>query len=260
MSRELWKVFAGLGALAMSAGWTGLAAAQMAEVKEKPPLYTYVAEWNIPRAQWAEMAKGNAASQKIMDQSVADGTILGFGSDRTVVHQSDGITHDEWWSAMSMAGVLNVLDRLEKASDSGSSVLASATDHSDEIYISRYYNWHPGSWKGGYTFEASYTLRPDAPDDAVAMLSKNMIVPVLEKLFTDGTIDEYEIDSQAVHTEAPGTFQIVYLTPNAEGVDKVNAAIREAVKSKPLDGPAFESMVTDPAHRDSLLRSDATYK
>jgi hypothetical protein len=260
MSRELWKVFAGLCALAMSAVWTGPAAAQMAEAKEKPPLYTYVAEWNIPRAQWAEMAKGNAASQKVMDQAVADGTIVGYGNDRTVVHQSDGITHDGWWSATSMAGVLNVLDRVEKAGDSGTTVLASATDHSDSIYISRYYNWHPGSWKGGYTFEASYTLRPDAPDDAVAILSKNMIVPVLEKLFADGAIEEYEIDTQAVHTEAPGTFTIVYLTPNAEGIDKVNAAIREAVKSKPLDGPAFESMVTDPAHRDSLVRSDATYK
>jgi hypothetical protein len=258
MSRELWRVFA--GALAMSAVWTGPAAAQTAEVKEKPPLYTYVAEWNIPRPQWAEMAKGNAANQKVMDQAVADGTIVGYGNDRTVVHQSDGITHDGWWSAMSMAGVLNLLDRVEKAGDSGTTVLASATDHSDSIYISRYYNWHPGSWKGGYTFEASYTLRPDAPDDAVAMLSKNMIVPVLEKLFTDGTIEEYEIDTQALHTEAPGTFQIVYLTPNAEGVDKVNAAIREAVKAKPLDGPAFASMVTDPAHRDALLRSDATYK
>ena len=111
MSRELWKVFA--GALAMSVVWTGAAAAQTAEMKEKPPLYTYVAEWNIPRAQWAEMAKGNAASQKIMDQAVADGTIVGYGNDRTVVHQSDGITHDGWWSAMSMAGVLNVLDRVK---------------------------------------------------------------------------------------------------------------------------------------------------
>ena len=260
MSRELWKVFAGLGALAISTVGTGPAAAQMAEVKEKAPLYTYVAEWNIPRAQWAEMAKGNAASQKVMDQAVAEGTIVGYGNDRAVVHQSDGITHDNWWSAMSMAGVLNVLDRVEKSSDSGSGVLVSATDHSDAIYISHYYNWHPGSLKGGYTFEASYTLRPDAPDDAVAILSKNMIVPVLEKLLADGIIDEYEIDTQAVHTEAPGTFLIIYLTPNAEGVDKVNAAIREAVKSKPLDGPAFESMVTDPAHRDALIRSDATYK
>jgi len=260
MSRELWNVFAGLGALAISAVWSVPAVAQMTEVKEKPPLYTYVAEWNIPRAQWAEMAKGNAASLKIMDQAVADGTIVGYGDDRTVVHQSDGITHDSWWSATSMAGVLNVLDRLEKTNDSVNGVLANATDHSDGIYVSRYYNWHPGSLKGGYTLEASYTLRPDAPEDAVAMLSKNMIVPVLEKLLADGAIAEYEIDTQAVHTEAPGTFTIVYLTPNAEGVDKVNAAIREAVKTRPLDGPAFASMITDPAHRDALLRSDATYK
>jgi hypothetical protein len=28
-----------------------------------------------------------------------------------LIHQPDGATHDEWWSAMSMAGLLNVLDQ-----------------------------------------------------------------------------------------------------------------------------------------------------
>jgi hypothetical protein len=28
---------------------------------EKPPLYTYVSEWTVPRAMWAEYLKGDAA-------------------------------------------------------------------------------------------------------------------------------------------------------------------------------------------------------
>jgi hypothetical protein len=35
------------------------AGAQMAEVKEKPRMYTYEAFWSIPRARWAEMDKPN---------------------------------------------------------------------------------------------------------------------------------------------------------------------------------------------------------
>ena len=64
-------------------------------------------------------------------------------------------------------------------------------------------------------------------------------MPLLEKLFADGTLHEYEVDTQAIHTEAPGMFSIVYLAATADGLDKVNAALEEAMKSNPLGGVAF---------------------
>ena len=254
------KLYAGLGVLAISAICAGQAGAQTPEVKPKPALYTYVADWNIPRDKWADMEKSYAPTQKLMDKAIADGTIVGYGNDRTLVHQGDGITHDDWWSAMSLAGVLNVLDQLEKSAGSGTSVLDSATNHFDNVYESRYYNWHPGAIKDGYTYEASYRLKPDAPDDAVSTLSKQLIVPLLEKLFADGTLREYEIDTQAIHTEAPGMFSIVYIAATADGLDKVNAALDEAIKSNPLGGVAFGSMIDISAHHDELVRTNGTYK
>ena len=68
MNRNVWRVFAGLCALAMSAVWASPASAQMSEAKEKPPMYSYVSFWNIPRAQWAEMAKADEADRKILDK------------------------------------------------------------------------------------------------------------------------------------------------------------------------------------------------
>ncbi|HEY5176059.1 MAG TPA: hypothetical protein VII95_10910 [Terriglobales bacterium] len=260
MNRKLWRVFAGLCALAMAAVWAVPAGAQMSEVKEKPAMYSYVGNWAIPRAQWAEMEKANGADQKILDKAIASGTIVGYGNDVNLVHQPDGETHDEWWSAMSLAGVLNVLDQFYKSGSSTSPVLASATKHWDNIYVSRHYNWHAGSWKDVYTHGSSYKLKADAPDDAVEMLSKNLIVPLLEKMLADGTIHEYEIDTEAIHTEAPGTFWVFYVAADAEGLDKVNAALRERMKSNPLGGPAFGSMVDFTAHRDWLVRTNATYK
>jgi hypothetical protein len=206
------------------------------------------------------MEKSYASTQSLMDKAIADGTIIGYGNDATVVHQGDGITHDSWWSAMSLAGVLNVLDQLEKSADSPNSVLMSATAHSDAIYESRYYHWLPGTVKGAYTYEASYRLKPVAPDDGVEMLSKGLIVPLLEKLVADGTLRGYEVDSEAVHTEAPGAFTIVYMAAKADGLDKVNAALDEAMKSDPLGGVAFASMVDMSAHHDNLDQSNATYK
>jgi hypothetical protein len=71
------------------------------EPKEKPPMYSYVGFWNIPRAQWADMDKNNALDQKILDKALADGSIVGYGSDLNLVHTADGMTHDNWWSGMS---------------------------------------------------------------------------------------------------------------------------------------------------------------
>jgi len=92
------------------------------------------------------------------------------------------------------------------------------------------------------------------------MLSKNLVAPLLEKLLADGTIVEYEIDTAAVHTSTPGYFLIVYVSPNAEGLDKVNAAVEAAIKPDPLGGQAFGSMEDYSAHRDQLLRTNATWK
>lgn len=260
MKGKLGRVFAGLCALAMAAVWAAPASAQMSEVKEKPPMYSYLGNWNIPRAQWAEMAKASAADQQILDKAIASGTIVAYGNDVNLVHQPDGDTHDDWWSAMSMAGVLNVLDQFYKSGGTTSPVLASATKHWDNLFVSRYYNWHAGSFKDVYTHGSSYKLKADAPDDAVEMLSKNLVVPLMEKMLAEGTIHEYEIDTEAIHTEAPGTFWIFYITANAEGLDKVNAALRERLKANPLGGPAFNSMVDYSQHRDYLSRTNATYK
>ncbi len=258
MTRKLWRIVVVSGALAMLAAWSLPAGAQ--EVKEKPPMYSYVGFWSIPRAQWADMEKAGAADQAILDKALSSGAIVGYGSDVNLVHQPDGSTHDDWWSAMSMAGLLNVLDQFYANGNSTTPVLASATKHWDSIYVSRYYNWHPGSWKGLYTHGGSYKLKADAPDDAVDLLSKSLLVPLLEKQLAAGTIQEYEIDTEAIHTEAPGTFFIFYLAANADGLDKVNAAVRDTLKANPLAGPAFDSMVDFSAHRDYLARTNATYK
>jgi hypothetical protein len=260
MNRKVWRVFAGLCALAMAAVGALPAGAQMAEVKEKPPLYTYVGFWNIPRAQWAEMAKSSEADQAILQKALGSGTIVGYGNDVNLVHQPDNPTHDDWWSAMSMAGLLNVLEQFYKSGGTATPVLNSATKHWDGIFVSRYYNWHPGTWKDAYTHGSSYKLKADAPENAVDTLSKNLIVPLLEKMLADGAIHEYEVDTEAIHTEAPGTFWVFYIAANAEGLDKVNAALLSTMKANPQSMSTFLSVVDLTPHRDYLNRTTATYK
>ena len=259
MNRKLSGIFAVVCSLAMVAASVAPACAQD-EPKEKPPMYSYVGFWSIPRAQWAEMDKNTALDQKILDKALADGTIVGYGSDLNLVHTPDGATHDDWWSAMSMATILNVLDKFYKSGTPTSPVLASATKHSDGIFVSRYYNWRPGTYKNAYTRVAMYKLKPDVPEHAIEALSKSYLVPLLEKLLADGALVEYEIDTEAIHTEAPGTFWVDVIAPTADGLDKLNAALRDRAKANPLGGSAFESMVDLAAHRDSLSSSTVAYK
>ena len=252
-------IFAVVCAVAMMAA-SAIPLQAQDQAKDKPPMYTYEASWAIPRAQWGEMEKAGTANQGILEKAMADGTIVGCGNDITEVHQVDGSTHDSWWSAMSMAGLLNVLEKFAKSGTSTSPVMASATKHWDNIFVSRHYNWHSGSYKGAYTRAAQYKLKPDAPNDALEILSRNLVVPVLEKMLADGTILEYEIDTEAVHTDSPSLFWIEIITPNAEGLDKFDAALSAAQKMTPLGGPAFESMVDSTGHRDYLASSIGTYK
>jgi hypothetical protein len=260
MTKRPGRILATLCILALAALCVAPALAQMSDSKEKPPMYSYVSDWAIPRAQWADMEKNNAADQPILNKALAAGTLIGYGDDAMLIHQQDAPTHDDWWSSMSLAGLLNVLDQFYKAGNAVNPVLSSATKHFDSIYVSRHYNWHSGSWKGLYTRVSSYKLKADAPDNAVDLLSNNLFVPLLEKLLADGAIHEYEVDTEAYHTEAPGSFWVIVIAANAEGLDKYNAAVRDAVKASPLATPALDSMVDFTPHRDYLARTNATFK
>lgn len=260
MSKRTTYVFAGLCAFLMVAFCAVPSGAQMPEVKQKPAMYSYIGNWQIPRAHWADMEKSAEGRTAIMEKAMADGTIIGYGDDINLVHTSDGWTHDTWWSSMSMAGLVKVLDRLMSAEMSASPNAAMPTKHWDEVFVSHYYNWKSGAYKGGYVHVSEYKLKADAPDDALDLLASHLVVPSLEKLLGDGTIVEYEIDVQAVHTSAPGTFAIVYVTPTPEGLDTVQAAIRGSAKDHPLSIDAFGSFVDDSGHRDELGKGNGIFK
>lgn len=256
MKTKLCKVIAAVCLVAAMA--TGAFA--QSEVKEKPPMYTYVSNWALPRAQWGEIAKSNAGNEKILSSALASGAIVGYGNDEVLVHQEDGVTHDNFWSAMSQAGLIKVLEQFYQNGTATNPVLSTATKHWDNMFVSRYYNWHPGTYKNVYTYVAGYTLKPDAPNDAVETLSKNIVVPLLEKQLAEGNIHEYEIDTEVIHTRSLGMFEIVYIASSPEALDKVNDARREALKGNPLASPAFGNMVDFASHRDELLRTSVTFK
>lgn len=259
MRSKLWRACAGLLCLTTMLLPAIPVLAQTPEVKAKPAMYSFVANWQFPRAAWPDAEKVTGPLNEVMQKALADGTIVAYGNDVSVVLQPDAETHDNKWSSMSMAGLVKVLNQLHASRDAATPALNDAKER-DEVYVSHFYNWKSGSTAGGYKHVAIYKLNTNASDNAITDLSQYLFAPVMEKLLADGAIVEYEIDTMAVHTAAPGMFVIVFVSPTPEGLDAEEAALHEAVKAAPLSGEALSLDVDHSDHRDELYRTNCTYK
>lgn len=218
--------------------------------QEKPVLYTYVAQWATPRAQWPDMEKQQANGKELMEKLMADGTIVSYGAFRTMVHTEAGSTHGSWFSATSMANLLKA-DSLITASSAGTGPALDASKHWDLILSSTQYNGHSGTFENSYLRVGTWTVKPEG-GQAVTTFLKDMMVPMLEKLLADGAIHNYQIDEESVHTSNPGNINVAIITNGAEGLDKFNAAVDAMEKSNGLATAAFGQAVDEAGHRDLL--------
>jgi hypothetical protein len=238
-------------------------------VKEKPRLYRYESYWTIPPSHWGDVDKDNATSnQKALAPALADGTLVGYGDNENLVRSRGAFTHSSWWLANSTAGVLKVLDAFEKSGASNSSRLINSTEHWTQKYYSQFYNWKAGPWKGAYGRRWSFTLRRGIdPNEAMRALA-SFYVPLFESLLADGTIVEYEIDSEEVFgysADSAGQVIMACVTPTADGGTKVGNAFRAAYEKSPLSLTVITlakagAFVNEDATLTETVRVNATYK
>jgi len=223
---------------------------------EKPPVYTYVAEWAVPRAMWADYDKQEAAGNDAMKKLVADGTLVSYGNFAVVNHQEGAPTHGSWFAASSMANLMKVLEGL-RAAPSATSPVFAASKHWDYILTSREYNAHSGTFTNGYLRVATWMGKAGASDPG-GKISKASMVALLEKMFADGSLHAYTIDTEIVHSMDPNTFFVVMVTNGAEGLDKFAAALDEMNKTNPTALAAFSALIDEHGHRDMLARVGTT--
>ncbi len=234
--------------LCSSTAWTQSAP------EEKAPLYTYVSEWAVPRAMWADYQKMEASGNEAMNKLIADGTIVSYGNFSIITHQEGLPTHGTWFSAHSMASLLKVLEGIRSGPDATGPTL-SASKHWDYILESRDYNAHSGTFKNGYLRVGSWKFKAGANDPDGKIL-KSTMVAMLEKLLADGALHSYQIDEEVVHTSDPGGFFVALVANGAEGLDKFSAALDENRKKNPAGMAGFSSLLDSQGHRDSLSHVD----
>jgi hypothetical protein len=253
MSKQL--ALAGLVLLACSATLTvakgGTLTAQ-AGPAERAPVYTYVSEWTVPRAMWADFKKEDDADVEAMKKGVADGTLTSFGTFAVLNHQDGEPTHGSWFSATSMANLMKFLEGLRNAPGATSPVLA-ASKHWDYIVSSTIHNGHSGTFTNGYLRVGRWPAKAGSSDPDGKIL-KATITTILEKLLAEGAVHSYSIDEETIHSEDPGTMFVVFVANGAEGLDKFNTAIDDLRKNNPTALAAYGTLIDAHGHRDTLAR------
>jgi len=216
----------------------------------QPPIFTYVSEWNTPRAQWADMAKVEADIKATMDALVADGTLLGYGTYENRIHSDASPTHGSWFQADSLANIFKTLDKIYAQAGATTAPAQAASKHWDFLFVSTIHGAkaHTGS---GYLRVVSAQLKPGKEEEFRAAY-RQYILPVYAKLLADGAIVDYELDTEYVIGNAPGRFFSAVVTKDAEGLDKVRTAIADLYEKNPAVADALTSLSEPNSRRDLL--------
>jgi hypothetical protein len=227
-----------------------LAAATPARAQE-PTHYTYVSFWAVPRAQWTAFEKSGAASNSILEGLVADGTLVCWGDASALVHTEEGYTHSNWFVSETQAGIVKTLEALNDVARSQSR--ANTTKHRDLMLHTIAHGGKTARTTSGYIRVAFWEAKPGRGDQ-VEQIFKKYIQPDLDAGVADGSVLMYNFDTQQVHTDAPGGYNLAVVYAHGDGLDKGAAGLAARSKENPAVAEAFGALIDNEAHRDSLSR------
>lgn len=244
----MMKRIAGLLVIALA---VMLVPAALPQMEPMPTVYTYVSQFQIPRANWAAYSEDTEKSfVPIAEKLTADGTIGGWSTFETVVHTPDGYTHGAAWSSTSISGLMKVLDEIRKGGPRPSQI--AATKHEDLLMQTSLY--HAGSGTEAYLRVVCSMAKADKPETFTATLKK-LLVPAFEDQLKKGVATYYGVDQQYVNNSAPSLRCVVITYPNAEGMDKWAAAINTTMsKWTPAERAEFAASSEPDSRRDFMAR------
>ena len=228
-----------------------LVPAALPQMEPTPIVYTYVSQFQIPRANWAQYSEDTEKSfVPVVEKSLADGSILSWSTFEQVVHTPDGYTHGAAWSSNSIAGLMKVLDEVRKNGPRPGQI--AATRHED--YLMQTSMYHVGSGTPAYLRVVCSNAKPDKPGEYAAALKK-YLVPTFDEQIKKGVATYYGVDEQYVNNAAPSIRCVVITFPNADGMDKWATAISTTMsKWSPAERAEFAAATVLDSRRDIMAR------
>jgi len=228
-----------------------LVPAALPQMEPAPTVYTFVSQFQVPRANWAAYSEDSEKTiVAILEKLTGDGTILSWSTFEQIVHTTDGYTHGAAWSSTSISGLMKVLDEVRKAGPRPGQI--AATKHEDFLMQTSMYRM--GSGTPTYLRVVCSNAKADKPGDYTTMMKK-LLLPTFEEQIKKGAATYYGIDEQYVNTSAPSTRCVVITYPNAEGMDKWAAAINTTMsKWSPAERAEFAGSTVADSRRDIMAR------
>src|SRR2546427_4923430 len=228
-----------------------LVPAALPQMEPTPIIYTYVSQFQVPRASRAQYAEDTDKNfVPIAQKFMADGTLIGWSTFENIVHTPEGYTHGAAWSSTSIAGLTRVLDELRKGGPRPGQI--ASTKHED--YLMQTSMYHAGSGTPAYLRVVCSNAKADKPEGYAATLKK-LLVPTFEEQIKKGVATYYGVDEQYVNTSAQSTRCVVITFPNAEGMDKWAAAIKTTMdKWSPAERAEFAGATVLDSRRDIMAR------
>ena len=245
-NRVLW------GICALIFGVLAVGLPLKAQSESKPPMYVYISQWAVPRAQWGDMAKLDDQDRALEDKLLANGTITAYGELGNLIHAEGQPTHADFFWATSEGNILKALAAFYAQPDNTSPVLA-ASKHRDHLVVSHVHNARSGKYVGAYLEGSMWQVKP-GQTRAFINLIKDKFVPELEKGLADGNVIFYNVETEDYHTQAPGLVVTVFAVPDAAALDKINDAFEAALGKDSEIGPAIGALTGRDSHRDFLDR------
>jgi hypothetical protein len=228
-----------------------LVPAALPQMAPTPTVYTFVSQFQVPRANWAAYSEDSEKTiVPILEKLTADGTIGSWSTFEQIVHTTDGHTHGAAWSSTSIAGLMKVLDEIRKAGPRPGQI--AATKHEDYLMQTRMYR--AGSGTPTYLRVVCSNAKADKLESYSATLKK-LLVPTFDEQVKNGVATYYGVDEQYVNTGAPSMRCVVITYPNAEGMDKWAAAINTTMsKWSPAERAEFLGSTVLDSRRDIMAR------
>jgi hypothetical protein len=225
--------------------------AGISQTEPAPRVYTYVSQFQVPRANWAQYAEDNEKTfVPVAEKMLGDGSIISWATFEQVVHTPDGFTHGAAWSSNSIAGLMKVLDEVRKSGPRPGQI--ASTKHED--YLMQTTMYHVGSGTPTYLRVVCSNAKAEKPE-AYAEALKKYLVPTFDEQVKKGVATYYGLDEQYVNVGPPSMRCLVVDYPNAEGIDKWAAAVNATIgKWSAADREAFFGTQVADSRRDILAR------
>ena len=227
--------------------------AALSQGEQQPAVYTYVSQFNVPRANWAQYAADEEKTFiPVANKMLADGSIVSYSTFETMVHTVDGYTNGAAWSSPTISGLMKMLEELRRGGPRPGQV--ASTKHEDFLMVSTLYESNPNDKSTtGYLRVICQNAKQDRPEEYATALKK-FLWPAFEEQLKAGSASYVGLDVQYVNTSAPSTRCLVITYPNAEGMDKWAKAISVALRKEGADRDAFLASTVPDSRRDILAR------